>query len=146
MSDSSAQNYANHTKRVPLYHLVGAPLTVIMLVWSIYRAIKVPSQDSALLVLMAVIISILAALVRLFPLKVQDRLIRLEEQMRLARLLPEHLRARIGEFSVHQLVAMRFASDDELPLLAQHVLDHKLTSRSAIKQAIKQWRPDTFRV
>ncbi len=146
MSDQADQNFSNHTKWVPLYHFVGAPVVLTILIWSISRVVKAPSQDSAFLLLLAVAIAVHHALVRLFPLKVQDRLIRLEEQLRLQRLLPEHLRPRIGEFTVHQLVAMRFASDEELPQLAAHVLEKRLTSRKAIKQEIKKWRPDSFRV
>jgi hypothetical protein len=146
MSDQSNQNYSNHTRWAPLYHFVELPLVVVMFIWSTIHVIKEPTQESALLLLMAVIITLLHALVRLFPLKAQDRLIRLEEQLRLQRLLPEHLRARIGEFTVHQLVAMRFASDEELPELAANVLEKKITSRRAVKQQIQKWRPDTFRV
>ncbi|MBC8087532.1 MAG: hypothetical protein H7Z40_09705 [Phycisphaerae bacterium] len=146
MSESADQSFSNHTKWVPLYHFVGTPLVLAVLIWSIRHAIAVQSADSVLLMLMALAIAVQHALVRLFPLKVQDRLIRLEEQLRLQRLLPEHLRPRIGEFTVHQLVAMRFASDDELPQLAANVLEKKITSRKAVKQEIKKWRPDTFRV
>ena len=146
MSEQSEQSYANHTQWVPLYHFIGAPLVLVTLIWSITRVVRVPSQDSALLLIMALVLVVHHALVRVLPLKAQDRLIRLEEQLRLQRLLPEHLRNRIGEFTVHQLIAMRFASDEELPELAATVLERKLTSRKAVKQEIKKWRPDTFRV
>lgn len=146
MSDQSDQSFSNHTKWVPLYHFVGTPLVVALLIWSISHALNVRSQESYLLVLVALVIVVQHALVRLFPLKAQDRLIRLEEQLRLARVLPEPLRSRIGEFTVPQLIAMRFASDEELPQLAANVLDGKLTSRKAVKKEIKKWRPDTFRV
>lgn len=83
--------------------------------------------------------------VRLMTLSVQDRIIRLEERLRFARLLPADLQPRIGEFTATQLVALRFASDAELPLLARKVLDEKLTERKAIKQLIKNWKPDYLR-
>jgi Family of unknown function (DUF6526) len=146
MSDQPAQSYANHTQWVPLYHFIGSPLVLILLIWCTNRVVKMPSQDTILLLLVALILGVHHALVRLFSIKVQDRLIRLEEQLRLQRLLPEPMRARIGEFTVHQLIAMRFASDEELPQLAATVLEQKLTSRKAIKQQIRKWRPDTFRV
>lgn len=146
MSDQSDQNFSNHTKWVPLYHFVGTPLVVGAFVWSINHAINVRTPESYLLVVMALAMGVQQALLRLFPLKVQDRLIRLEEQLRLQRLLPESMRSRIGEFTVHQLVALRFASDEELPELAAKVLSNNVTSRKAVKQDIKKWRPDTFRV
>jgi hypothetical protein len=83
--------------------------------------------------------------VRLMALSVQDRIIRLEERLRFARLLPADLQPRIGEFTATQLVALRFASDAELPALARKVLDEKLTERKAIKQLIKNWKPDYLR-
>lgn len=146
MSDTVEQNFANHTKWVPLYHYIGTPLVVVLLVWNIRQVINAPNMATVMGLLTALVLGILFALVRLFPIKVQDRLIRLEEQLRLMRLLPADLQPRIGEFSVHQLVALRFASDEELPELARRVLNEKLTSRKAVKTEIKQWRPDTFRV
>jgi hypothetical protein len=78
-------------------------------------------------------------------LTVQDRIIRLEMQLRMQQVLPPELRARIAEFSVGQLVALRFASDQELPGLAKKVLDEKLEDRKAIKQMVKDWQPDLLR-
>jgi hypothetical protein len=78
-------------------------------------------------------------------LSVQDRLIRLEEQLRYERVLPEELRWRADELTASQFVSLRFASDDELPLLMRKVLDEKLTERKAIKQLIKNWKPDNLR-
>ena len=78
-------------------------------------------------------------------LTVQDRLIRLEERLRYERVLPADLKARIGEFTVTQLIALRFASDAELPALARKVLDDKISERKAIKQMVKTWKPDYLR-
>ena len=82
---------------------------------------------------------------RLFALRVQDRLIRLEEQLRYERVLPEELRWRSDELTVNQFVSLRFASDEELPALMRKVLDEKLTERKEIKQLIKKWKPDYLR-
>jgi hypothetical protein len=82
---------------------------------------------------------------RLMALKVQDRVIRLEEHLRYERLLPADLKPRIGEFSVAQVVSLRFASDAELPALARKVLDEKMNERKAIKRMVKTWRPDYLR-
>jgi hypothetical protein len=78
-------------------------------------------------------------------LKVQDRVIRLEERLRYQRLLPADLQPRIDDFTVNQLVSLRFASDAELPALARKVLDDKIDDRKTIKQMIKVWRPDYLR-
>ena len=82
---------------------------------------------------------------RVMALKVQDRVIRLEERLRYERILPADLKPRIGEFTVAQLVSLRFACDAELPGLARKVLDEKMTERKAIKQMVKTWRPDYLR-
>ena len=81
----------------------------------------------------------------MMALKAQDRVIRLEEQLRYDRLLPVDLKARIGEFSVDQCIALRFACDAELPLLARKVLDDKVTERKAIKKMVTNWKPDYLR-
>jgi hypothetical protein len=91
----------------------------------------------------ALIMGFLSA--RMFALTVQDRVIRLEERLRYQRLLPADLQSRIGEFTVNQLVSLRFAGDAELPALARKVLDDKLNERKAIKRLVKNWRPDYLR-
>ncbi len=78
-------------------------------------------------------------------LKVQDRVIRLEERLRYERLVPADLKSRIDDFTINQLVSLRFASDAELPTLARKVLDDKINDRKTIKQMIKVWKPDYLR-
>jgi hypothetical protein len=84
-------------------------------------------------------------MVRVMAMKVQDRVIRIEERIRFERVLPADLHARIGEFTIDQLVALRFASNAELPELARKVLEEKLDDRKEIKRMIKTWRPDFAR-
>jgi hypothetical protein len=146
MSDSAGQSFSNHTRFHPLYHFIGTPLLVVLLVWNIRQLVATPTVASLMGVLTILALGIVFALVRLYPLKAQDRIIRLEEQLRLARVLPSELQPSIARLNEHQLVALRFASDAELADLVRQVIDQKITSRKAIKQQIRQWRPDTFRV
>jgi hypothetical protein len=137
------QNFGNHTRIVPVYHFFAIPVMVINFVWSLFRLRTLGFSFAGIFgVLLAAALVVLVFYARLFPLAVQDRLIRLEERLRCERLLPADLRPRIGEFSADQLVALRFACDAELPALARKVLDEKLTERKAIKKLIKNWKPD----
>ena len=88
---------------------------------------------------------LLALYARMFALAVQDRVIRLEMQLRMQGVLPANLRARIPEFTLNQLVALRFASDAELPALAGKVLGENLNDRKTIKRMIQNWRADDLR-
>jgi len=122
------------------------PVFLINLVWTIYRVVKIGATfESVFAVVMAVALILFALFARLFALTVQDRVIRLEMRLRLAELLPAELRSRISEFTVAQLVSLRFASDAELPALARKVLDEKLNDRKAIKQLVKDWQGDYLR-
>ncbi len=146
MAQKEPQNFANHARLVPGYHFVAFGLLAINLVWSIRNIIKVPSWDTAVMLGLAVALVLLFFYARLFALAAQDRLIRLEERLRMATLLPADLKPRIGDFTTAQLIALRFASDAELPDLARRVLDEGLTDRKAIKRLIKDWRADYCRV
>jgi hypothetical protein len=146
MADQKPQNFKNHNRVVPLYHMFVFFVFVINLGWAIYRLVKdVFSLGSIVNVLVAMALIVLFFYVRIFALTVQDRIIRLEMRLRLGGLLPADLRPRIPEFTVAQLVALRFASDAELPALARKVLDEKLNDRKAIKQLIKDWQADYLR-
>jgi len=140
-----SQNFANHTKIVPPFHFVVLGIFTINLGWSIYRIAHAFSAESVISLLLAIAFILAALYGRLFALTVQDRVIRLEMRLRMMQLLPADLRTRIPEFTVSQLVALRFASDGELPALARKVLDEKLTDRKAIKQMIQNWEPDFLR-
>jgi Family of unknown function (DUF6526) len=140
------QNFANHAKTVPAFHLFVLPVLFLNIGWSVYRwKMSLWSLDGAIWVLTSVAILMGFMLARMFALSVQDRVIRLEERLRCERLLPQDLQARIVEFEPGQLISLRFASDAELPGLARKVLDEKMKDRKAIKQMIKNWRPDYLR-
>jgi len=145
MADLVSQNFSNHTRYDPPFHFFVLPVLVITLIATIVQLIRWPSLNSAWIVVFMVAAVVALFKIRLYALKVQDRVIRLEERLRLATLLDESLRPRIGEFTESQLVGLRFASDAELPALAARALSEKL-SRDEIKKAVQQWRPDYWRV
>jgi dolichyl-phosphate-mannose--protein O-mannosyl transferase len=139
------QNFENHTKFVPGFHIGVLGIFTINLGWSLYRVSHSFSAESVISLLLAIAFILLAFYARTFALAVQDRVIRLEMRLRMQQVLPAELRPRIPEFSVNQLVALRFASDAELPALAKKVLDEKLNDRKAIKKMIREWQPDFLR-
>jgi hypothetical protein len=140
------QSFSNHTKVFPPFHFFVLPVLLINLGVQIYW-MKVfwfsLTGVFGVLMALALILGFLSA--RRFVLSVQDRVIRLEERLRYQRLLPADLQPRIEEFTVAQLVSLRFASDAELPPLARKVLDEKIGERKAIKQLVKNWKPDYLR-
>lgn len=140
------QSFANHGRFFPPFHFFVVPVMVINLGASLYRWYATGfSWGGAWRVLLALglVVGFLSA--RVMALKVQDRVIRLEERLRYERVLPADLQPRIGEFTVAQLVSLRFASDAELPGLARKVLDEKMNERKAIKRMVKSWKPDYLR-
>ena len=146
MANQKPQNLQNHVRVVPPFHMFVLPVFLLNAGWSIYHVVKAGiSFESILGVLMAFAFLTLALFARVFALTVQDRVIRLEMRMRLAEVLPAELRPRIPEFTVAQLVSLRFACDAELPALARKVLDDKLENRKAIKQLVKDWQGDNLR-
>ena len=139
------QTYANHGRVHPIFHFVVLPILLINLIVSIVWLVREPGFTSAWYLVMAVALIIMALLIRTNPMKVQDRVIRLEERLRLYALLPESQRGRIPELTEDQLVGLRFALDEELPAIAERALNEKLT-RKEIKKAIRNWRPDHWRI
>src|SRR5690242_7977121 len=137
------QNVANHGKFVPTYHFFAVPVFVINFVWSLVRLWNLGFSFAGIFgVILGAALVMLAVQARFFALAVQDRVIRLEERLRYAQVLPSDLQARCIDLTIDQVVALRFAADAELPALARKVLDEKLTKRKAIKKLIKCWRPD----
>jgi hypothetical protein len=142
---TEAQSFKNHAKFVPVFHFVVVPILLINIVSSIVHLVREFSARSVISLLLAIALLLLAFSARLMALTVQDRVIRLEMRLRLQQVLPVDMRPRIGEFAVGQLVALRFASDEELPDLARKVLEDKITDRKTIKQLIRDWQPDNLR-
>jgi hypothetical protein len=146
MANQKPQCLQNHSRVVPPFHMFVLPVFLLNLGWTIYHLVKAGiSFESVLDFLMALALITLALYARVFALTVQDRVIRLEMRLRLAEVLPVDLRPRIPEFTVGQLVSLRFACDAELPALARKVLDDKLDDRKAIKQLVKDWQADYVR-
>ena len=138
----AAQTYQTHRKFVPLFHYVTLPILLVNMLIAGYYAVRAPGLPSVWALLMGVALFLGALFGRAFALAAQDRVIRLEERMRMREILPPELKARIGEFSRAQLIALRFASDAELPELAAAVLRDNLQKRDDIKKLVKQWRTD----
>ena len=145
MAQAKPQSFENHTRIVPAYHMVAFPILAINLLWSLYRVIRNFSADAVVGLLLAFALVIIFLFARMFTLTVQDRVIRLEMRLRLERLLPADLQPRIPDLTVSQLVALRFASDEELPALTRRVLTEHITDRKVIKQMIQKWNPDNLR-
>lgn len=146
MAEPRPQSYANHRKYVPGFHFALAGLIVVLFLWAVWRLIVGAPAEAAFDLLLVAGLAGLFYYTRLFPLRAQDRVIRLEMQLRLAGLLPPDLAARIDELSRGQLIALRFASDAELPELTRRCLDEKLRRREEIKRQIEHWVPDHHRL
>ena len=139
------QNFPNHTRFDPKFHFVLAPILVANFIWAIWRLVQMPHIYNLWAVVLGGTFILWLLTTRLYALKVQDRLIRLEERLRIVPLLPATVKARWGELTESQLVALRFASDGEVGSLAERAINEKLEQK-AIKQAIQVWRADHFRV
>ena len=152
MAETKPQNLANHTRWDPPFHFYILPIFALALILTLVHFFAhithgdLRDQIHAfLLILLAVALLMLMFKVRLYALRVQDRVIRLEERLRLTQLLSEPLRSRIPELTEDQLCGLRFASDAEIPKLVERTLKENL-KRADIKKAIQNWRPDYWRV
>jgi hypothetical protein len=146
MADAQ-QSYKNHAQIVPLYHRVLTGLLLLTLIGSLVNLTKswgdsTRFYSASLIVALTIVAILLFVFVRVFPLKAQDRAIRAEEQLRHYVLTGKLLDTRL---TMRQIVALRFASDAEFVVLAQRAADQSM-SATDIKQAVKQWRADTYRV
>jgi hypothetical protein len=145
MANEKAQSFENHVRVVPAYHMFVLGVFLVNFVGRLVQLRSGITYDSVMNVLMGAAFVLLFFYARTFVLTVQDRVIRLEMRLRLERMLPPELRSRVCEFTVPQLVSLRFAGDDELPILARQVLDEKLSDRKTIKRRIKNWQADFLR-
>ena len=144
MAASAPQTLANHVRFDPLYHGFLVPVAGINLLATIWNLVRNPSLAAAWFVILSVAAVVALFKLRLYPLKAQDRVIRLEERLRLSQILPKPLCSRVDDLTEAQLIALRFASDPELPALVEKALSGM--TRGEIKKAVVNWRPDYFRV
>jgi Family of unknown function (DUF6526) len=139
------QNLKNHTMFDPPFHFFLAPVGLILLILAIIEAVNHPSTMAYIHIVVIVWLIVLVFKTRIYSLKVQDRVIRLEERLRLAQVLPAAQQSRIPELTCDQLIGLRFASNAELPGLVEKTLAGNW-KRKQIKEAIQNWREDTWRV
>jgi hypothetical protein len=142
------QTFKNHTRFDPGWHFFLVPLLMLNVIFAAADTVHHwPDHRPLFLwwILMSIVLLLAVGKAREHSMKVQDRVIRLEERLRLAALLPAEEYARCAALTESQLIGLRFASDAELPALAKRALDEKLTKKQ-IKEAINSWRPDYFRV
>ena len=146
MAEKKPQTYANHAKLVPMYHYVAGLIVIANLGVALYQAATNFSGGTVFHALVAFAFVVIALFARVFALGAQDRVIRLEERLRMLEVLPDDLKSRINDITTPQLVALRFAPDDELADLTRKVLGGELVGQKSIKQAITAWRPDYQRI
>ena len=139
------QSLKNHARVDPLYHFVLSPLALILMIAAVVDLVRNPGWTAVFYTLAGVWAAIATLKIRLYALKVQDRVIRLEERLRLYQVLPAELKSRVPELSEAQLIALRFACDTEVGDLATKTLGERWSGRQ-IKEAIRSWRPDYWRV
>lgn len=139
------QTYKNHTRLLPPFHLFVLPVLLLNFLNQLRHVWNRPNLSTGFATIVALALLTLALLSRIQALTVQDRVIRLEMQLRLAKALPPDLQARIDSLTPRQLVALRFASDAELPGLVRDVLEGRLTTGKEIKLKVRDWRADWLR-
>lgn len=146
MAEERVQTYENHVRHDKVVYTVLA-IYLIVLIVAVAGIITDNPRVVGVAVVLAVVGGLLAAVnSRTYATKLQDRIVRLEMRLHLRQVLPDELAADVMEFKLSQLVALRFASDDELPELARKVLDENITKGSDIKKMIRDWQADWHRV
>ena len=145
MSKHKPQTVKNHARYDPLYHFFLAPIALANLIVSIVYMIRHPHFSTVWLFVLSAAAYVLLFKLRVYPLKVQDRIIRLEERLRLQALAPAEWHSQIYRLNEAQLIGLRFAADDQVVELAKQALEQNL-GRKQIKERIRDWRPDDWRV
>lgn len=140
-----SQSYSNHRRVFPPFHFFVLPVLLLNVINEIRHVVLDPSRHTGWTLIVALALLTLAVSARIMALTVQDRVIRLEMRQRLGQCLPADLQARVGDLTRAQLVALRFASDQELPDLVRDVLGGKVSSQKEIKMRVKNWQPDLLR-
>src|SRR5262245_6336821 len=139
------QTYKTHRQIVPAYHYGVLSALLVYFIWSVNQLVRGFTVAALMGVILSVALMTLAISLRSQILRVQDRVIRLEMRLRLRENLPADLASRAAHLPVRQLIALRFASNEELPSLVREVLDGKIVEPNAIKQRIRQWQADHLR-
>lgn len=140
------QSYQSHRRFHPLFHFVTLPILAGNVLVQIVLVVRTPSAIGVWDAIVAFALMSTAFLARYYGLRTQDRLIRLEETLRMQRVLPEEMRLRIPELRARHFIGLRYASDEELPALTRRVLDRELQTADDIKRNVKVWRPDYMRL
>lgn len=143
---AETQTYATHRKFVPLFHYVVLPILLVNVGIAVWGVVQGPGLPSAWHLAMALALFLGVVFGRVFALAAQDRVIRLEERMRMRELLPPDLQARIPEITREQIIGLRFASDEELPELTARVLRENVRKRDEVKKLVTHWRADTHQL
>lgn len=143
---AATQDYKTHRQYVPLFHFFVVPILLINVGVEIARLYKYQTPFHIWVVVVAVALAALPFAARGMALRAQDRIIRMEERQRLSSLLPAEHREKLDDLTPHQLVALRFASDEEAPDLAKRTMTGEFKSQNDIKKAVKNWRADVHRV
>jgi len=140
------QNFANHTRWHPTFHFFVLPVMLINFIWAVVMFVKGPGWNSGWWIVVSVALVMLTTFVRTYSLKVQDRVIRLEEKLRYQQVLSPSLAQQMSALTPGQIVALRFAADEELEELVRAVTAGRFVKTKELKKAIKNWRADHFRV
>jgi len=145
---AAPQTYKNHTRFDPVFHYFIAPILLLNIAASITWYVRhrpTHIHSGPWIILLSLVLFAMAGRFRAYPLKVQDRVIRLEERLRLASLVSPSELTELDSLTMKQYIALRFASNPELPHLARRAIRENLTPKQ-IKQSIVSWRPDNDRV
>ena len=146
MSDQPVQNYQNHVRYDKfIFAVMGTYFVAIILAAvGLFMSNMTVVAAGVIVASLGGVLGLVVA--RTYSVKVQDRVIRLEMRVRMRQVLPDEIAADIMDFSLSQLVGLRFASDDELPELARKVLDENITKAGDIKKLVRDWQADFLRV